>query len=354
MDIVFDAAAAPVGSPAPPVARAPAGPPSLSPAGSPLHLLHRPVTPEGFLLDATAPVEQHFALSAELPEGHGVFNDGPGTFHDLLFAAESLRQATHFVAHQYFRVPAERPAVFVSSGMDIADLTPWRRTGRPAHMTLDITLTPVDVVNGIPRGLDCRGAVAIDGTPCGGGTARLLFLMPRVYRAHRELGRRESLQGNVSAEASGSAPAPAGTTGRPAVGPDRVARDDPGNVLVGPPLRAIDGEFVLPVAAAPGHELFDGGAEGHIPGPVFLEASRQAALIVAAELHGFSPAHAVLTHWWASFRGFGETDLPLTCTITARDPLRDTAGRPTVRTRIAFSQGSRVLATATATLLQDC
>ncbi|MER6915961.1 AfsA-related hotdog domain-containing protein [Streptomyces sp. NPDC000594] len=347
MDIVSDAsttASTGDGGPAaPPVARAPAH----LPGAAPLHLLHRPVTPEGFLLDATAPVEQHFALSAELPEGHRFFNDGPGTFHDLLFAAESLRQATHFVAHQYFRVPAERPAVFVSSGMDIQDLTPWRRTGRPAHMALDITLTPVDVVNGIPRGLDCRGSVALDGTLCGSGTARLLFLMPRVYRAHRDLGRRESLHGNVSA--------PPPPDRRPAVSPPgRVGRTDPDNVLVGPPLRAIDGEFVLPVAPAPGHELFDGGTEGHVPGPVFLEASRQAALIVAAELHGFSPAHAVLTHWWASFRGFGETDLPLTCTVTSRDPLRDTAGRPTVRTRIAFSQGSRVLATASATLLQDC
>ncbi|WP_231629936.1 AfsA-related hotdog domain-containing protein, partial [Streptomyces clavuligerus] len=329
-------------SPNPPASSAPYGPP----AGSPLHLVHRPATPEGFLLDATAPVEQRFALSAELPDTHGVFNDGPGTFHDLLFAAESLRQATQFVAHQYFRVPAERPAVFVSSGMDIQDLGPWRRTGRPAHMALDITLTPVDVVNGIPRGLDCRGAVAIDGEQCGSGTARLLFLMPGVYRAHRALGRRESLQGQVSA--------PFRPAVRSAVAPERVARLDPRNVLVGPPLRAIDGEFVLPVAAAPGNELFDGGSEGHIPGPVFLEASRQAATVVAAELHGFRPAHAVLTHWWASFRGFGETDLPLTCTVTSREPLRDRAGRPTVRLRITFSQGSRVLATTSATLLQDC
>jgi hypothetical protein len=76
---------------------------------APLHLLHRPVTPEGFLLDAAAPVEQHFALSAELPQEHGTFTDGPGTFHDLLYIAETLRQAAHFVAHQYFRVPAERP-----------------------------------------------------------------------------------------------------------------------------------------------------------------------------------------------------------------------------------------------------
>ncbi|MCM2393810.1 AfsA-related hotdog domain-containing protein [Streptomyces albipurpureus] len=313
---------------------------------APLHLLHRPDTPEGFLLDASAPVEQHFALSAELPDGHPVFNDGPDTFHDLLFAAESLRQATFFVAHQYFRVPAERPAVFVSSGIDVQDLGPWRRTGRSAPMTLDITLTPVDVVNGIPRGLDCRGGVAIDGVSCGSGTARLQFLMPRVYRSHRELGRRESLRGSLP-------PAPHGTR-RTAVRPEQAGRGDLRNVLVGPPLRAVDGEFMLPVVPAPGHEMFHGGPDGHIPGPVFLEASRQAALVVAAELQGFEPAHVVLTHWWASFRGFGEADLPLTCTVNTRDPLRDSAGRPTLQVKLTFSQGSRVLCTAAATLLQDC
>ncbi|MEO3978976.1 AfsA-related hotdog domain-containing protein [Streptomyces sp. CAU 1734] len=312
---------------------------------APLHLLHRPDTPEGFLLDATAPVEQRFALSAELPHGHGVFNDGPGGFHDLLFAAESLRQATHFVAHQYFRVPAERPAVFVSSGLDISGLTPWRTTGRPAHLTLDITLTPMDVVNGVPRGLDCRGGMAIDGVSCGTGTARLLFLMPGVYRAHRELGRRESLRGSV--------PPPSGTE-RAVIRPDLVGRGAERNVLVGPPLRAVDGEFVLPVLPPAGHELFDGEPQGHTAGPVFLEASRQAAVVVAGELHGFQPAHAVLTHWWGSFRGFGEADLPLTCTVTSRDPLRDSAGRPVVRLQLTFSQGSRVLCTSSATLLQDC
>ncbi|MFI1865565.1 AfsA-related hotdog domain-containing protein [Streptomyces jumonjinensis] len=347
----MDLASAAYATPATP--SAPPPPPSTGPGaagrngGVPLHLLHRPVTPEGFLLDAAAPVEQHFALSAELPDDHAVFNDGPGTFHDLLFAAESLRQAAHFVGHQYFRVPAERPAVFVSSGVEIQEPTPWRRTGRPAHLSLDITLKPVDVVNGIPRGLDCRGGIAIDGVACGGGSARLLFLMPGVYRAHRALGRRESLRGAPARTPDAMDPGPAAR-------PDRVGRADPRNVLVGPPLRANDGEFTLPVLPAPGHEVFDGGPQGHIPGPVFLEASRQAALTVAAELHGFNPAHAVLTRWWASFRGFGEADLPLICTVVTREPGRDAAGRPTVQARLTFSQGGRALCSASATLLQDC
>lgn len=341
--------------------------PAASASGSngfttPLHLLHRPVTPEGFLLDVTPPVEQHFALSAELPGEHETFNDGPGTFHDLLFVAETLREATHFVAHQYFRVPAERPAVFVSSGLDVLDLTPWRRTGRPAHITLDIALAPVDVVNGVPRGLDCRGKVAIDGIGCGSASARLQFLMPQVYRSHREAGRQESLRSTtpvVRPQATMPAAMPTATPAsrpeeRPAVRPDSVGRDNPRNVVVGPPMWAPYGEFVLPVAWEHGHQVFAAEPDGHVPGPLFLEASRQASLLAAAELHGLTPAHAVLTRWRASFRGFGDADLPLTCAVVTDDPVRDESGRPSVQTRLAFSQGSRVLCTASAVLLQDC
>lgn len=321
---------------------------------APLHLLHRPVTPEGFLLDATAPVEQHFALSAELPSRHETFNDGPGTFHDLLFVAETLRQTTHFVAHQYFRVPAERPAVFVSSGLDVVDLAPWRSTGRTAHLSLDITLAPLDVVNGVPRGLDCRGDVTIDGVRCGNASARLQFLMPQVYRSHREVGRLESLRSTTPVVRPLASMTAATEKEPPAVRPESVGRDNPRNVVVGPPLRAPYGEFVLPVACEPGHEVFEAESGGHVPGPVFMEASRQASLLAAAELYGLRPSHAMLTRWRASFRGFGDADLPLTCTVIAEEPVRDEAGRPTVRTRLAFSQGSRVLCTASGVLLQDC
>ncbi|MFI1735857.1 AfsA-related hotdog domain-containing protein [Streptomyces acidicola] len=324
---------------------------------APLHLLHRPNTPEGFLLDATAPVEQHFALSAELPSRHGTFNDGPDTFHDLLFVAETLCQATHFVAHQYFRIPPEHPAVFVSSGLDILDLAPWRRTGHPAHITLDITLTPVDVVGGVPRGLDCRSGVAIDGVNCGSASARVQFLTPQVYRPHREHGRQESLLSAIPAPRRPLSPASlsgSAKTEQRAVRPELVGRGSPRNVLVGPPLRVTHGEFVLPVTPDPAHEIFGAGPEDHVPGPVFLEASRQASLLVAAEQHGLRPAHAVTTRLRASFRGFGDADLPLTCTVTSQDPVRDDTGRPTVSTRLAFSQGSRILCTASTVLLQDC
>ncbi|MFD5438052.1 AfsA-related hotdog domain-containing protein [Kitasatospora sp. NPDC127067] len=327
----------------------PARPDGPFPAGgrpaAPLHLLRRPSTAEGFALDTTAPEEQHFVLSAELPDDHELFTDGPGTFHDVLFPAETMHQAAHFIAQQYFRVPADRPEAFASSSVDVLDLSPWRRTGRAAHLAMELTLTPGDVVNGVPRGLECVARVAIDGVNCGLNRTRLVFVMPGVHRSHRARGRRESLNDSCAVSAPGA---------DGALRPARVGRTDPRNVLVGPPLRVLDGEFLLPVDPAPEHGLFRAAADGPIPGSLFLEASRQASLLVAAELHGFEPGHAVLTHWRTSYRGLGDTDLPLACTVSSRRPTRDAAGRPVARMRVVFSQGSRVVASASASLLQDC
>ncbi|MFE3947037.1 AfsA-related hotdog domain-containing protein [Streptomyces sp. NPDC059118] len=314
-------------------------------APAPLHLLRRPATAEGFVLDATAPEEQCFVLSTELPDDHDLFTDGPGIFHDVLFPAETMHQAAHFVAQQYFRVPRNRPGAFASSSTDILDLTPWRRTGRAAHLAMDLTLTPSDVVNGVPRCLESVARVAIDGVSCGLNRTRLVFVMPGALQSHRARGRRESLNDTCP-----MTPADAGQSLRPA----RVGRDDPRNVLVGPPLRVLDGEFMLPVDPAPEHEVFHPTAGGPIPGSLFLEASRQASLLVAAELHGFEPGHAVLTHWRTSYRGLGDTDLPLTCTVSSRRPSRDAAGRPVARMRVIFSQGSRIVASTSVSLLQDC
>ena len=83
------------------------------------HLLHRPSTAEGLMLGTVAPVPQDFTLSAALPDAHPLFNDGPGAFHDPNFALEAMRQSVLFVAHQYFRVPSQRPVVLASSESEI-------------------------------------------------------------------------------------------------------------------------------------------------------------------------------------------------------------------------------------------
>lgn len=322
----------------------------------PQHLVHKPDSPEEFLLDAGMPVRQSFGFATELPDKHPLFSDTATPFHDLLFPVEALRQAALFAARQYFRVPGKRITAVSASGTEITDMTTWRRSGNGSRLALDLALTPVDVVTGVPRGLECEATVSIDGRSCGTADARLVFLSPGVYRGHREAGRRHSEE----SIAAGWHVEPAGV---PA--PEQVGHHDARNVLVG---LSAEGEepderLLFPIDSEAANAVLSDGS-GEVPPALFLEASRQAALLAAAELHGFVPSHALLTRWQATFRGFAEPGLPMYCAVRdasaedgadpARAMVRDAAGRPAASLRLMFLQGDREVARVSATVLQDC
>ncbi|MET9613360.1 AfsA-related hotdog domain-containing protein [Kitasatospora indigofera] len=333
------------------VAAPPAAPPRFTPAapaapGFVHHLVHRPNTPEGVVLGTAAPVTQEFAVSAVLPERHPLFNDGADAFHDLHSPAEALRRTALFVAHRYFRVPQERPAVFASTEVELTELEPWRRAAGPAHLTMDITLRPADVVNGVPRGLECESALSFEGVRCGTARARLVFLMPKVYQNHRERGRAASRSRPVEVE--GAEPWPL----RPE--PKAVGRTDPLNLVLGTPAQNPAGELLVQVLADPANAVFAEAAGDHVPAVVLVEASRQTAFLLAGELHGFTVAGCVLSRWSARFQGFAEPDLPLWCRALAGPLGRAADGRPALPVTLVFFQGSRQVGSVETTVLQDC
>ncbi|GGL05944.1 AfsA-related hotdog domain-containing protein [Streptomyces flaveus] len=328
--------------------------PAATPAGTligPHHLVHRPDTPEGFLLAATPPGRHRFGFSSQLPERHPLFSDSTAPFHDLLYPMESLRQMAVFAAGRYFRVPENRRILLAGCGMAVTSLTPWQRTARTAQLTLDLELTPTDVVKGVPRAMDCQASIGIDGEKCGTVEARLVFVMPGVYRNHRAHSRRESER-----TADGNSGLPAG---HGAPGPELVGRRTVRNVLIGLPLEEDEESLDFPVNIPAAREVLpDSGSE--VPAVLFLEASRQAALFSVGELYGLAPGHAVLTDWQAAFRGFAEPGLPMRCSVRSRSASapgevhRDASGWPTAELGLTFTQGSRVVADVTTSVLQIC
>lgn len=316
----------------------------------PYHLVHRPNTLEGLMNGTTAPVPQEFALAVELPQAHPLFTDGPGRHHELHTPLEALRRGALFVAHRYFRVPEERPVVFSTSEVRITPVEPWRRTaaadGEPSHLDLELLLTPTDVVNGVPRGLECRAEVSVDGVLAGTAEARLVFLMPKVYQSHRARGRA------LSRESGASQTAPLAREEK--VRPVEVGRTDELNVLIGRCEEGPDDSLAVRVSAEPDHPVYGDGTADHVPSVVLLEASRQLALLHAAQLQGFTPANCVLTRWSADFRGFAEPDLPLTCASGGARLERDGHGRPVCVLELRFSQGARQVGTVEVAVLEDC
>ncbi|MYZ34561.1 MULTISPECIES: AfsA-related hotdog domain-containing protein [unclassified Streptomyces] len=320
------------------------------------HLVHRPASPESFLLKATAPTRQNFAFSAELPEEHPLFGDSVSRYHDLLFPVEALRQTMLFAARRYFRVPTSWHPVVASGSAEITHLDTWRSGGTRAGIALELGVKPIDFVGGVPRGLECEATVSIDGERCGTASARLAFLGRGVYHSHRELGRRQSEESVAAGHGELVSP------GVPL--PEQVGHRDTRNVLVGLPehigAEGRDG-LAFPIDAKAAAELrFQADAPDDVPPMLFLEVSRQVGLLAAAELRGFVPSHAVLSRWEASFRGFAEPGVPLYCTVregarrTDGRVCRDAAGRPVVELRLSFVQGNRVVARISASVLQDC
>jgi hypothetical protein len=315
----------------------------------PYHLVHRPDTLEGLMNGTTAPVPQEFALAVALPQAHPLFNDGPGRHHDLHAPMEALRRGALFVAHRYFRVPEERPVVFSTSEVRIAPVEAWRRgtaEAGPSHLDLELVVTPTDVVNGVPRGLECRAEVSVDGVAAGTAEARLVFLMPKVYQNHRARGRMLSREGAPVQEP------PLAAEGR--LQPAAVGRSDAANVVIGRCQEGPDDRLVVRVAPEPDHPVYAEGAPDHVPSVVLLEASRQLAFLHASRLQGFTPANCVLTRWSADFRGFAEPDLPLTCSSTGGRLERDGHGRPVCVLELTFFQGARQVGVIEAEVLEDC
>ncbi|WP_158702273.1 AfsA-related hotdog domain-containing protein [Kitasatospora sp. MMS16-BH015] len=310
------------------------------------HLVHRPNTPEGVVLGTTGPTEQQFAVSALLPERHPLFNDGAELFHDLHSPAEVLRRTALFVSHRYFRVPQERPAVFAATEVAMTGLEPWRRSPGPAHLAMDITLTPADVVSGVPRGLECESTIYVEGARCGTASARLVFLMPRVYQNHRERGRsmsRAEFIGPTDGELWAGSP-----TAR------AVGRADQVNVVLGTPLLSPESELVVELVTDPRNQVYAEATTDHVPALVLIEGTRQAALLLAGELHGFTVGSCVLSRWNARFQGFAEPDLPLYCRATAGELERTADGRPALPVALTLHQGSRQVAAIDTVVLQDC
>ncbi len=320
----------------------------------PQHLVHRPGTPDGFVLGAGCGVEHSFMLSTELPDAHPLFNDSLTSLHDVHFVTDAVCGTIKFVAHRYFRVPDDRLAVSASAEINVTDLTPWRRGPEPAHVVVDMRIRPVDVTDGIPGGLESDCVISIDGRPCCTGEVRLVFPLPDFYRDHRARGRTESLR-DVVGEATrvrlGERPVQqrAGV-----VVPEAVGRTKACNVVVGKPVLSGNDDLLVDIMPNAGNPVFFGYTTDHVPTILLVEASRQTALLAAGELRGFTGAHCAITHWSGRFRGFAETDLPLHATATPGLTTRDPQGRPTVTVGLVFTQGQRPIGRVTVAVLQDC
>ncbi|ARE73864.1 hypothetical protein B6R96_07915 [Streptomyces sp. Sge12] len=311
------------------------------------HLIHRPPTRAYYALDAPSLGEENFTLVGATPVTHPLFNDGPGYFHDLQIATETVREIGEFVGHRYFGVPDDRPGLFYRFSLDFTDLSAWRTDAggsRPVPLATHIRARPANVVAEVPRGLDFHLQVNIDGRPCATGAAGLVFLMPSLYRKHVEHSRK-ALQAAPEIDDAPDGPL------RPADSAE-AGRYAPENIVISEPTDVSRGRLSTWLLSSGISPVFNGG-DGQFSGLHLLEALRQTSLLASGRTHGLNPARSTLGACQVHFRGPAERDLPLRCVAVAGPLGRDDEGRPTVPVTLTMTQRRRAVAEARTSVVQD-
>ncbi|RSS54428.1 hypothetical protein EF912_17230 [Streptomyces sp. WAC07061] len=311
------------------------------------HLVHRPQPWDRHGGAAAPPVAQEFVLLGDLTSAHPLFDDGPAHFHDVVAAADMLREVGEFIGRTHFRVPGNRTGIFYRVGIESRDIGPWRtRPGSaPARLATTMSVRPDKVIDGVPRALEFRTALEIDDVPCGTGTANLVFLAPMVHRDHREHSRLAALSSVAGQDRPAAAVAP--------VDPEEVGRRDPANVLLHGPRGPRDGRLSVGVSVPP-HWLGERAArDGHVPAPALLESLRQTSLLAVGRGHCLEPGRSALASLQVHVRGYAEADLPLRCAAVTGRPGRDAAGRRTAPLTLTLTQAGRTVLEATTVVVED-
>ncbi|MCP3760675.1 AfsA-related hotdog domain-containing protein [Streptomyces sp. TBY4] len=325
--------------------------------GATRRLVHRartwePWSPAGRLDEGTE-TEEEFVLTGELPVVPPLLGDGHGSrFHDLQAAAEMVREVSEFIGQTHFAVPAERTGIFYRYAIETGDIASWRLGRGPGRLTTTMAVRPGKVIDSVPRALDFRTALEMDGVACGTATASVVFLPPVAHRIQRAQSR-PVIPGPRRPGAAGAGGAGA------AIRPAEVARAHPGDVLIHSPSEAKHGRLSVSVSVHGHAPVHAGGSpagypgNGHVPALVQLETLRQTSLLTAGRACGLAPSRSTLGSLRVNFRGYAEPHLALRCAAVAGLPGRDGQGRRQVPVALTLTQAGRAVLEAVATVVED-
>ncbi len=295
------------------------------------HLVHRAALEEVFLTDFRSEPDGGFAAAARLPRTHHYYNEHTAhpAIHDPLAVFECARQMLLCALHLHHDAPPEMksitatcslvitgPEALVIDGYDL-DLA-----GRVAmHKEREGVTTRVVHEVDVRRGDRLLGTITVD-------TAQK---DPERYQALRMTYRDTAPP--MSDELLAAEPVSR-------VAPYLVGRQRSENVVLLAPVvtgRELTATLRVPVSNL---GMFD-HAHDHVPGPVLMEAARQAGTLLAGELYAHASSKLVLASLSATYDRFAELDSEITVVATAGEALGDPI-------TVHFVQGGEPVARMTA------
>ncbi|MFC9895184.1 ScbA/BarX family gamma-butyrolactone biosynthesis protein [Nocardia sp. NPDC127579] len=261
-------------------------------------LAHRCAVSEVFVtsLDRIGPEE--FLVGAQLPRMHAYYGDHAsalGLRHDPLVVMEAARQASIAVTHEFFGVPPEMAFIVRTFNGTGSDTAVWETGTAPADLVMTVRVSGRHLHQGVPHGLDLVLDIACAGAPMMTVDGSFSWTTPQRWEAMRA-GFRNSLGlGEFQGPGPVAERAPA----------DVVGRENPRNVVIGPPCHAGRIARAGLVADLAHPFLFDHQLD-HVPGSLLIEAARQTALTLLPDLPR-------LVSVASGFERFVELDRPAEC-----------------------------------------
>jgi len=272
----------------------------------PRELAHRRALAEVFVTDSAQLAEDEFALAIQLPRAHSLWFDRRAPYHDPLAALEASRQGTFVIVHRHLGVAKGPPFTLHRIRFKVLDIEAFRDDGAvPFEAIWHARLDDVEVREDLLVGMGLSGTLLVDGAAAATLDGEVAMLPRREYDLVRATQRARVTPERRERPRLGSR-----------IEPARAGRGDRRNVVIGPTARS-EGEVAVtyPLIVDEQHPSFYDHPQDHVPGPLLVEAFRQAALATALDQGALASPDAAVTACEARFGDFCEPDAAADCTV---------------------------------------
>jgi hypothetical protein len=261
----------------------------------PRSLVHRASLAEVYVADSLQSGEDEFVLAVQIPRAHCVWFDRLVAYHDPLATAEAARQGVYVVVHRHIGLPDGLTFSLQRLELSVENLDGYRDRGSPLQGLLTLRIVKRTRSGGMLGAMTLEGDIAVDGELLVRVGGDVVFLASDDFMALRAYQRRRN---------------PPESAPPPAVGPALEAaacgRLDRRNCVLGEPSADAGARFALVVDQQ--HPSFFDHPYDHAPGPLLVEAYRQAAIVSAHRAGALASPVCALVGLRACFRDFAELD----------------------------------------------
>ncbi len=293
-------------------------------------LVHRTALEEVFLTDFRTLEGGHFVAAARLPRAHHYYSDHTNhpKLHDPIAIFECVRQMLLCALHLHHNASPDMKSITASCRMEITDPLALKIGSGSYELSLFGRVAKHKEREGVTTRVVHEVEVRLDAVAIGSISVDTAQKPSESYQRLRMAYRDTTPP--LSDELFAKEPVAR-------IAPYLVGREQADNVVLLAP--EVEGPALTARLRVPfSHSGMFDHAQDHVPGPVMMEAARQAGTLLVGEVFGQASSKTVLAALEATYERFAELD----STITVRASLTGTDADQPIP--VEFEQGGEVIA----------